>query len=629
MLAEKALCLQITEKEQRKNIESDQFFLQVLQSISSDLLFRHNLQTHTMQYFGAARVELGLSELVENYPACMIEEGAFFPEDEEALLGQVENMYQGIEVPCDFRFFMPDGEPVWFRKEYRLNYDSEGKPLEAIGRSCNIQKQKEMENQINFDRLTDCYRKEVFESLAVRYMEQASELEHTLLIMDLDNFKAINDNLGHQFGDMVLREVGEKLKSVFRSTDLVGRIGGDEFMVLMKNTGDKDMITRQVNQLLDLMDTTYKGPHHSYRISASVGVAVYTRDGYTFKELYDHADIALFDAKNRGKNDFVFYNPTLSKGTMENTLAFDVASRVLSQHFDYKVAAEIFGISFENGDLEASMTQILQALGQRFGVSRAYVFERDRTNVDCYNNTYEWCEKGTVSEKETLQNVPLSILKPFFDKANADGIIYCNDLKMLEDAEAEEIMEMQGIQSFLHAYIRSGDKFTYVLGFDDCLEPRVWSPMEISTLLHVSKIIAQFINYKNAIAMVQQVSEERLSALDALNCSAYIVDVETNRLSYFNRYTKEKFPNLELGALCHKAIRGYDCQCHDCPLKEMEDGQENTIRRVVYNELIQEYHLVNATRLQSFDGKESVFVAVNDFTGIDGIEILPTRGRTA
>ncbi|WP_409967816.1 diguanylate cyclase [Bengtsoniella intestinalis] len=627
MVPKEVLTQEMEQKEEQSRL-SDQFFLEVIQSLSSDLLFRHNLQTNTMQYFGAAREALGLPELAENYPQCLIEQNVFYPEDVDGFLAQVEDMRRGVEAPCDFRFFQRDGTPAWFRKEYRLSYDSQGRPLEAIGRSRNIQSQKELENQISFDRLTNCYRKEMFETLATHYMEYASHFEHTLLIMDLDNFKAINDNLGHQFGDMVLREVGEKLKSIFRSTDLVGRIGGDEFMVLMKNTGDTVGITRKINQLLDQMDTTYQGPYHSHRISASVGVAVYGRDGKTFKELYDHADIALFDAKNRGKNDFVFYDATLSKGTMENTLAFDVATRVLSQHFDYKIVAEIFSLLFENGDLEVSMEQVLHILGERFGVSRVYVFECSPQHTDCYDNTYEWCAKGVSSEKEMLQEVPMRIFEPFFDHANEDGIIYCNDLDMLGNEDSKEIMETQGIQSFLHAYIRSGNKFSYVLGFDDCQHPRVWSPMEIATLLHVSKIIAQFVNYKNAIDTMKIINEERLTVLDTLNCSAYIVDIETFSLIYYNRYTQEKYPHLHLGDLCHEGIRGCDNQCDDCPLREIQEEQVDHIRRVVYNDMIGEYLLVNATKLPSYDGKESIFVSVNELTGVEGVEITsPMREK--
>lgn len=600
----------------KESLESDQFFLQVLQTLSTDLLFRHDLKTNTMYYFGSAREQLGLPEVVYDYPHSLKNTNAFYPEDFTVVLGQIEEMYKGNEVASDFRFFDIDGKPIWHRKEYRLCYDEDGVPAEAIGRSCNIQEQKEMEDQVNFDALTGCYRKGVFERLAEKYLQQYSDIEHTLLIVDLDNFKAINDNLGHQFGDVVLREVGDTLKSIFRKTDLIGRIGGDEFMVFMKNTCDAEIIVTKVTQILEKLDKTYQGAHHSYHISASIGVAVYPLNGDNFQELYEKADIAMFDAKNRGKNDFVFYTPTLSKGTMENTLPFDVAARALSQHFDHKIVAKVFGLLFESQDLERSMTAALAAIGKRFGVSRAYVFESSPNGTDCYDNTFEWCAENVPAEIENLQGLTFEQFEPLFSLANDEGIIYCNDFSSLQDNDAQEILEDQGIKSFLHAYIRSGEKFSHVIGFDDCTHHRVWSPIKITTLLYVSKIMAQFVNYNKTIKAAEASCLERLSVLDSFNYKAYIIDIHTYEITYFNQYTKAKYPEIKLGDLCHKVLRGYDQECFNCPLKSMRQNQSSSAKTVLYNEILDENMLVNASRLTSFDGKESLFVSVNEMPTI-------------
>lgn len=594
----------------QQQLESDQFFLQVIQSLSTDLLFRYNIQTDTMYYFGATRTLLALPECSQNYGQMLHSEENPNFEDATALLEQIEHMKKGVELPCDFRFCYPDGNWIWHRKEYRLTYDQDGQPLEAIGRSCNIQEQKDMETQINFDRLTGCFRKEIFEAKAAQYMRQASQLGHALLIIDLDNFKAVNDFLGHQYGDKVLRETGDKLKAIFRTTDLVGRIGGDEFMVFMKNISDEAIIAKKVNQALKALDVTYKDSVHEVHVSASIGVARYPQHGATFAALYNNADTALFDAKNRGKNAFVIYKEGLSKGTMDNTLSFDVATRALSQHFDYRVVAECFALLFGANDVDQAVDQVLSILGNRFEASRVYVFEANTTEIDYYINTYEWCAHNISPEKENLQHVPRSILQPFFSHANDDGIIYCNDFTMLEDPDAKDIMDAQGIKSFLHAYLGEGDSFTYTIGFDDCDSPRVWSPLEIATLLHVSKIIAQFINYKNALRMTQTISDERLSVLDSLNYAAYIIEADTHRVTYFNKYTQEKYPHLKLGDICYEQMRGKDCVCDDCALHRMGAGP--SVRHVIYNECLQDYHLVNANRLPSFAGKESVFMCANE-----------------
>lgn len=593
-------------------LESTQLFLDMVLSISPDLFFRYNLKDDVMRYYGSAREVLGLPEEIRDYSNTVNQYIHIHPDDVAEVEKQIENVKCKIEESCDFRIINKNGSTSWHRKKIKLCYDNHGNIVEAIGRVSNVQEQKAMELKISYDSLTGCYRKKIFENMAIECLELLKDQGHSLMIVDLDNFKAVNDNLGHQFGDMVLREVGEKLSGLFRSTDYVGRIGGDEFMIFIKNTSDKTILKSQAQRVVEALDITYKGANHSYRISASIGISTYPDNGKTFKELYNNADIALFDAKNRGKNGYAFYETTLSKGTMENTLPFDIASRTLSQHFDSKIIAEVFNLLFETTEMELSIASVLRIIGQRFGVCRSYVFESSSDGTDCYHNSYEWCNKGVTSEKEKLQNLTMEDFWPVFSNANSDGIIYCNDFEILNSESAQDILENQSIESILHAYIRSGNKFSYMVGFDDCNSARVWSPIEIATLLYVSKIIAQFLNYNKTLKIAKTSSEERLRVLDSLNYSAYIIDIQTHKLSYFNRYTKKLLPEIQLGDVCYKTIRNKECECSDCPLKTMRETKEQTTRCVIYNSVLDVKMLVNASRLVSFDGKESIFVSANE-----------------
>lgn len=593
------------------NLQKDQQFLHALQALSQDLFFRLDLTNDTIEYYGSSCEFLGLDAVVPDYRNYLRQEKIILPDDLEDVCAQVDAMYRGDEEACMYRLYDKHGNINWFKKEYKLIYDNNGNLIAAIGRCYNMQAQKNMENQINFDSLTGCYRKKVFESLVINYMNRYPENGHTLLLVDLDNFKAINDNLGHQFGDTVLREVGDKLKSIFRDSDYIGRIGGDEFMVFMKSTNNTAIIEFRAHQILEELDTIYRSATHSYRVTASVGIACYPQDANSFHELYDCADLALYDAKNRGKGDFVFYNPLLSKGTMENTLALDVATRALSQHFDYRLVAEIFTTLFDNAEqnnAEDTVNSVLSAIGRRFAVSRAYIFESSSDDNSVYKNTYEWCAEGINPEIDNLQEVALDDFLPLFNQANEDGIIYCNDFSMLDKRESQEILESQGIQSFLHSYIKSDNRFAYAVGFDDCECPRVWSPIEITTLMHVSKIIAQFLHYKQILRDVDSVSNERLSVLNSLNCCAYIIDSETHQIKYFNSITKSLVPDIEIGSICHKVMRGHDEECFNCPLKTMRKEGCMTTRSVIHAEPLDIDMLATASLIPSFQGRESLFV---------------------
>ncbi|MFI3313537.1 MAG: GGDEF domain-containing protein, partial [Eubacteriales bacterium] len=593
-----------------QNVEA--FLQRTVDVVVPEVLFRYVVATDEIYYYGALQQLGELPSHVTDYQNWILKRNIIYDEDVETFLDFTKLVATGVERPLVYRLYAPDGEPVWYKKEYILCRDKNGQVTEAIGKLTNVQSEKELEHHANQDPLTGCLRKHSFETVCSCHLEANSGGHHALMMVDLDNFKAVNDNLGHQFGDTVLRGVGEKLRALFRSSDFVGRIGGDEFMVFMKDVPGRLIVEQKAQDILRLLDTTFTGINHSYRVSSSVGIATYPGDGLDFKALYDHADIALYDAKNRGKNDFVFYHNQLSKGTMENTMPFDVAARTLSQYYDSKIVAETFNLLFESKDLDISMQAVLKSIGNRFATSRVYIFELNQNEPYGYANTYEWCAPGISAEIEGLQCVPESLLRPFFGLSNMDGILYCNDLNVLESRAAYDLMAGQNIKSFLHAYIGPKNLPAYLVGFDDCLTTRVWRPIEISTLLYVSKIIAQFLSGKKAMQDATVVMEERVTALDSVNFNAYIIDKKTYELTFFNKRMKEQFPDIEVGALCYKVLRGKDGECENCPLKTMRRTGDGATRSVIYNEQVQRYFLTNATQIVSYDGQEGIFMAAND-----------------
>jgi len=130
-----------------------------------------------------------------------------------------------------------------------------------------------------------------------------------LFLFDVDNFKKINDTKGHAFGDEVLRTLGETLSSQFRVTDIIGRIGGDEFMIFLKNIPNDEIATREAEKIMYYFKHFQAGGYVKYSATASVGVAMFPNDGADFDSLYRSADEALYRAKEGGRNQLRFHNP--------------------------------------------------------------------------------------------------------------------------------------------------------------------------------------------------------------------------------------------------------------------------------------------------------------------------------
>lgn len=146
-----------------------------------------------------------------------------------------------------------------------------------------------------------------------------------VLFIDLDRFKNINDTLGHDAGDTLLREIGNRLRRCVRQADTVARLGGDEFVVLLQDVGEPENVARVAHKILVDIASSLDILGQEFRVTASIGVSIYPRDGENEQTLMKNADIAMYHAKQEGKNNFQFHSEqmdthTLARLTLESSL---------------------------------------------------------------------------------------------------------------------------------------------------------------------------------------------------------------------------------------------------------------------------------------------------------------------
>lgn len=171
-----------------------------------------------------------------------------------------------------------------------------------------------LDNKASNDQLTGIFNKQTFNDRTSDRLDSSLSIErHALILLDLDNFKGINDTLGHAYGDKVLAKTGSILRAEFSTEDFLGRVGGDEFCVLVNSSpsGDtkyEDFIREKCETLCNAYRAYYSGDKGDYKISASIGVSFFPEDGSTFDELYAASDKALYSAKKCGKDSYVFYS---------------------------------------------------------------------------------------------------------------------------------------------------------------------------------------------------------------------------------------------------------------------------------------------------------------------------------
>ena len=167
-----------------------------------------------------------------------------------------------------------------------------------------------LDSQAHIDQLTGILNKRTFEDRTAGRLSGALSIErHALILLDVDDFKGVNDTLGHAYGDAVLAKIGSTLLQTFSADDYLGRIGGDEFCIFMNIRPDEsvrpvDLVRMKCEALSAAFHDFYTGDQGDYKISCSMGIAFFPRSGQTFPELYAAADKALYRSKQRGKDTY-------------------------------------------------------------------------------------------------------------------------------------------------------------------------------------------------------------------------------------------------------------------------------------------------------------------------------------
>lgn len=215
----------------------------------------------------------------------------------------------------EFRINHPSEGLIWISENIIPVKDEDGRLVKVLARFRNINEQKQQElnrrEQLKTDVFTGLYHKNYVISAVNEYLATPKRFSSSsILIMDVDNFKEINDTKGHLFGDKAIAEIANILKQEFRNSDIVGRFGGDEFIVFMKDLQTKAIVENKANKLLERFKSPIVIDNYSIQVSISIGISFYPLDGTTFDELFEKADMALYKSKHSGKNQWRYYDDT-------------------------------------------------------------------------------------------------------------------------------------------------------------------------------------------------------------------------------------------------------------------------------------------------------------------------------
>ncbi|HWS71086.1 MAG TPA: EAL domain-containing protein, partial [Thermoanaerobaculia bacterium] len=225
---------------------------------------------------------------------------------------------------ADTHYYVPGTDRSgWVSSVYRPQLDSRGNIVGVIGLIRDITERKAAEQQIEYqayhDALTGLANRRLFHehlTLALALAQRRNRLV-SVLFLDLDHFKLINDSLGHSIGDALLKQVAARLKASVREGDTVARVGGDEFTIVLQELGDRSDAALVAQKVLKTIAEPVEVAEHKLYVTASIGITIFPEDGQDAEALLKNADNAMYRAKSQGRNMFQMATQELNRSTEE------------------------------------------------------------------------------------------------------------------------------------------------------------------------------------------------------------------------------------------------------------------------------------------------------------------------
>ena len=247
-----------------------------------------------------------------------------------------------------YEFISTDGTVTSAEFSFFPKRDNEGKVCGFRGVGHDITERKHAEEKIKYqathDALTGLPNRLMFSQLLNQAIKSARRYKRqfAVLFIDLDRFKIINDTMGHDAGDQLLQEIAARLKQTLRAVDVVARLGGDEFIVLIDEVSDSSHVSTVAHKIITSIIKPLTIMKQECRITASIGISIYPKDAEDEQSLMKNADMAMYLAKEEGKNNYQFYSEEIQSKSLEHlsietNLRFALERNELSLHYQAKL----------------------------------------------------------------------------------------------------------------------------------------------------------------------------------------------------------------------------------------------------------------------------------------------------
>lgn len=496
-----AIFIDVTQQKQtRLELEAERERFRLMAAFTTVALFEYDVINQRVMNFYSTNNGGGNHSSIEKLDNVSINyfKNRIYPKDLAVFDYIHESLKNGTDTfNSELRINNIEQDYIWVSVEGKAIYDSQGNAIRIVGRITNIDQQKRSTQNLLYsaqrDALTGLYNKKFTKTEIEQYLTSDNDGEKSaLFIIDIDNFKEVNDNFGHMFGDSVLKSVSSKLKKIFRNHDILGRVGGDEFVVFMKGVPNSSIILKKAQLICQAFETTYKSGDLTTTISSSIGISIYPDDANNYEELFEQADKALYKSKLDGKNRFSIYDK--NQDYHRNAAALkrdDVPDKIDLNFTDNTIVSDLVGALYNtNSAPEDNLNVAMSILVGYYDANDVLLFNIN--NDDRMELIYSLID----GERKNLKCNELEFSESYKSLFDSQGFFYCSDIEVIEEKSPAIYKKAKesSIKSCLQALIINKDVPTGLLIISSRKKVVYWTSTQCSTLVVLAKIVGSFYN---------------------------------------------------------------------------------------------------------------------------------------
>ena len=472
--------------------------LEIVAELSMDSIFEYHIADDTMQYYN--RKELVIDDdlntpYVENYTSRVLNSAVlseqFHPDDMEKMIDLCNQFRSGAEnVYCELRKQYEKGKYYWVAIEGKTIRDEDGNPTMVVGKISNIEervkRETELKQKLERDSLTGVYNNQTVKKKIMECLEKPEEEDGYLVVADIDNFKKVNDSMGHLFGDAALCTLADFMKEMFPEA-VIGRIGGDEFMLYLKAQDEAELL-QKFGRLNQRFERIHSADTERMPLSASFGVVkCEAKNKTSLDKLTRKADTALCYLKENSKGTAIVYDEKIMgiHNKVKKDFSVNTKEAILTSERDLIVFTHEL---FDSGSDIKNLLRIFSDTVTRFFHFQDILFVREE-NGEKRLVFHWWSEKDNPFCNEVVD---------FADTPDWMTVLDIPENQEYKVVHASQLRDPRGTKSFLSFRIHGGSMDAVCLCVDR-KEERNWEK-EASSLIWLGDVV---------IRRVRKYSEQR------------------------------------------------------------------------------------------------------------------------